>query len=56
MEIIINIVVVIIIIIGSTALSGPWSPHRMEICYNKVHPKSQINMEEYKQKFTYAIK
>jgi len=46
----------IIIVIGSTALGGLWPPHCVEISYNKVHPNCQINMEKYKQKFTYAIK
>jgi hypothetical protein len=46
----------IIIIIGSTALGGPWPPQCMEISYNKVHPNFHINMEKYKQNFTYAIK
>jgi len=35
----------IIIIIGSTALGGPWPPYCMEIGYNKGHPNSLINME-----------
>jgi hypothetical protein len=48
--------IIIIIIISSTALGGPWPPHCMEISYNKVHPNSQINMEKCNQKFNYAIK